>query len=960
YYEIQILRLFNTDRNYAVIQQEIAAKVNWANALRVETQACLPSVRLTIAEGTGFYLWRVRPIGTYFPGGIANAENYGGWSAASANGDVVTLNKNALSLPESFYFIDPDEDLNWIYNRVFTEGDPSVSGTRVSEGISYADHLLNLRQSQVYNSAQDSMLMTQTVLDFSGRSSLTTLPVPVQADLDDGYRENFVQNNAGALYTAKDFDEDGKLKDPEMVKSAGTDFSYYSDANAANPTVPDAEGYAFKRTLFKTDGTNRVTEESGVGKVHALGEQTDGRGRTTRVLFGSPSDDELIRLFGDEAPLAEKVAKTITIDPNNVASVTYTSVTDGNVIATALASVSTPNLEALDATAAPVTVENLIDHNYLQHNKIVSYKRLALPVPTQVTLAYEPDCTTAGWGCIDADCKQGVQFFISDLTRGKIYHSQTFETCNLSNPFDLSGVNWLEEDNATIAYIGTVLPLPEGEYLFVKCVFSDLPDDFTSNAIGEENEAEQALVNAIATLMDGVNNADGYDDFEAQMTDLQTSFEKFNDPLTPQAEKDLEEVAIVSLLGLPAGFQLPAGFVFQYNPNGTGNDPASMTIGAACCGNATFSVPKPEKCIPCEMINALKPSYPKSQEDALFNEVYEIVRDSFLPILGNRWMEIYKLTTWDWSGAAEQDTLAKYAPGFTKESLQFMLTEMLVSRYYTGNSKYDDATLKWYKAIHDTNGELVYAYEDADGKLQPTNNNVLGEAVESVTKFNYDDCKQLYNCWKQAVAMLNAFEFEDELNIMDEFNERQGNKSSEDHYDDEESKGGHKIFGAILDFIISQKMRKFNNSNDGKLTKERMTALVNLPNLFMECAGYQFAGILDKKSAIPADYNDYFEKVTNPTMPLKSNVHNAIADNLDGNTSEFFDDHIAPAAIPHYYSQAIVKEDDPSTVLDPAKLVYPYILRPEWMFKYFVYNVARDDPPYLHDVISPLDDGFDY
>src|SRR5690606_6050828 len=36
---------------------------------------------LTLSEGEGFYAWRVRPVGDYYPGGRSDRRNYGTWSA---------------------------------------------------------------------------------------------------------------------------------------------------------------------------------------------------------------------------------------------------------------------------------------------------------------------------------------------------------------------------------------------------------------------------------------------------------------------------------------------------------------------------------------------------------------------------------------------------------------------------------------------------------------------------------------------------------------------------------------------------------------------------------------------------------------------------------------------------------------------------------------------------------------
>ena len=138
-YEIQVLRLYNTDENNATNNSGIKAEVDWNKALRVETQSHEQSMKLTMAEGTGFYICRIRPIGNFFPGGIANQENHGLWNNSSlTQGALVSLDQvNVLTRTDAFYFTDPDQDVNWIYNRVFTEGNsnPLNSGVKVINNV---------------------------------------------------------------------------------------------------------------------------------------------------------------------------------------------------------------------------------------------------------------------------------------------------------------------------------------------------------------------------------------------------------------------------------------------------------------------------------------------------------------------------------------------------------------------------------------------------------------------------------------------------------------------------------------------------------------------------------------------------------------------------------------------------------------------------------------------------------
>lgn len=359
-YEIEVLRLNNKVKitghplQAQILAEEVViTNIDWSKALRIETQSNQLSTNLTLAEGKGFYIWRMRPIGNYEPNGSGNSKNHGVWSIDNQN--TLTIQRFPLVTPPSisvtdannvaqtlpvFFFDDPDNDVNNIYSRTFTEGN------RNKEVISYANGLQQSKQTQSYIPSQKTQVTVQTIYDNLGRPVITTLPVPTESMSGStntniglkGYKQKFAQNNLGDLYNPDDFDiynyatNEDKLKNPNPIKGVGTDFDYYSGKN----NVADAEGYPFTRTLYYNDGVGRVKEQSGVGKKHALGKEVDGKGKTVKTYYSTSSEQELVRLFGKEAPDAKSVLKTITVDQNNIASITYTS-KEGKVIATCLA-----------------------------------------------------------------------------------------------------------------------------------------------------------------------------------------------------------------------------------------------------------------------------------------------------------------------------------------------------------------------------------------------------------------------------------------------------------------------------------------------------------------------------------------------------------------------------------------------------------------------------------------------
>jgi len=335
-YEIQLLRLYNSDSTNTSAQTTISADVDWKEALSIETYSSDTTIKLTLAEGTGYYVWRVRPIGNYYSGGIANDKNRGLWSDHGIYTQGATGVGGTTGSAYIFFYNQFNDTINWIYSRTFTEGNNYKNEqVRISENMTFANGLQQARQTQAHLSTTNKILTTQTVMDFSGRPALSTIPVPLDDEISLGFKPNFLKNLSSIIYTAEDFDDDTNYQNPGGVTDGpGEHFAYYSDNNA-DVTIPGAEQYPFTRTLFYNDGNSRVKEQSGVGATFKITANLNDS-RTTKTFYSGVADEELIRVFGDEAPIASSVHKVINVDGNNTASVTYIG-KDGKTLATCLA-----------------------------------------------------------------------------------------------------------------------------------------------------------------------------------------------------------------------------------------------------------------------------------------------------------------------------------------------------------------------------------------------------------------------------------------------------------------------------------------------------------------------------------------------------------------------------------------------------------------------------------------------
>lgn len=84
FHEVQVLRLHNTNEAHRTAEHKVTATVDWSQAQRFIVYGRSPentinsangtegSLTFTLADGTGYYLWRVRPIGNWHDGDLAN------------------------------------------------------------------------------------------------------------------------------------------------------------------------------------------------------------------------------------------------------------------------------------------------------------------------------------------------------------------------------------------------------------------------------------------------------------------------------------------------------------------------------------------------------------------------------------------------------------------------------------------------------------------------------------------------------------------------------------------------------------------------------------------------------------------------------------------------------------------------------------------------------------------------
>ncbi|MBS1912770.1 MAG: thrombospondin type 3 repeat-containing protein [Bacteroidetes bacterium] len=497
-YQFQILRLYNTDTSATYTRASDAylktkATVDWGQALTVETGGSKPELKLTLAEGSGYYIWRVRPIGNTYPGDFANDQNWGVWSTSPPNDTVLNFTSPTdAGLPGyAFYYHQFDNDKNWTYTRAFNEG------LRVAEGIAYSNRSLQPVQTQTKVQSGNHILVGQTVYDRSSRPAVQSLGAPADS-AELGYF-GFIDSpmmSGQKSYRAEHFDDDPNYDSPSHT-DAGLIHNYYSSSNS-DKTVGTAEGIPFIQVHYSPDGTSRPEEAGSIGDTLRIGGSGSGQSRTSRMYYSGVSSMELINMFGDEAPSDTSVYKVLRQGPNKQVMVEYHS-KEGQVIATCQQEQHHDGLLVNNDYERPFLSEMMIRDTIGGRRSIDPYsftsnKRLSFTDTTAITLVYkitpaelsETECVTQ---CTTCDYR--VRLLVHDVD----HPENTFEKDTLVPPASCGGAPTLS--------ISIPLVLLPGTYVVERILETNTVDP-TSTAPGGGTYADAYRASVVSQVVNAV------------------------------------------------------------------------------------------------------------------------------------------------------------------------------------------------------------------------------------------------------------------------------------------------------------------------------------------------------------------------------------------------------------------------------------------------------------------------
>ena len=419
---------------------------DFKNASRINTSTNFYTI--SMAYPKGFFLFRARAVQTKnTANGVQRIE--GEWTTPVNTGTIT--NTGLLPVPygyplttshpiclnppycfllqEAYGYNGLESTRNWQYSVTYAE-----EGKR-KEAITYFDGTLRNRQQVTVSSTDDRAIVGETIYDYVGRPAVNTLPSPQEDNRGMHFYPNQNRSITSGLYGYKDFDLAGNYTDSDPMDTTSSEGSakYYSGSSnysvfgINSQYIPTARGYNYTRVQYKNDGTNRVKKQSGVGETFSIGE-----GRETVYLYGKPTQEELDRLFGNEAGYVNMYKKNAVVDPNGQASVSYID-NYGRTIATALSGDlkedeyhedGRKTLLEIDTRPSDFdTVKSELSFTNSPDNKgrMVVSQTLVITAPTTVKFTYSLSDSAMYNVCIGSkDCKYDYEIYITDEYGDKV------------------------------------------------------------------------------------------------------------------------------------------------------------------------------------------------------------------------------------------------------------------------------------------------------------------------------------------------------------------------------------------------------------------------------------------------------------------------------------------------------------------------------------------------------------
>ncbi len=416
----------------------------------------------------GYILYRLRAVGKRIANGVV-VESQTNWTA----NDGVYSNVASFPAANKFLFDGHEQNLNWQSSLSFAE-----EGKHKAV-LAYHDGSMRNRQAVTRINTDERAIVGETLYDFNGRPVIQVLPVPDTSNnltyfphynLIEG--ENILKKENYSLITSGE----GCAVNSPLFSTATGASSYYSPQNQFDTLgntgknmlnrnlIPDAKKYPYTQTQYTPDNTGRIVSQSGVGDAHQI-----GTGHETKYFYGSPQQEELTRLFGNQVGYNVHYKKNMTVDPNGQVSVSYMNM-GGKVVATALAGNTPGNVDSLLGDKTKIISTNLFgmdgSTNTLSTDGLTKTYSSKLTVPANNKYKFD---YTAVLGYYDLTCINSTNPFHLPLDGAVDLKIQLVDGCG--------SVVFVEQQNTAsgntgnsqnLAMTKSGVELKQGEYQLVK------------------------------------------------------------------------------------------------------------------------------------------------------------------------------------------------------------------------------------------------------------------------------------------------------------------------------------------------------------------------------------------------------------------------------------------------------------------------------------------------------------
>ncbi len=360
------------------------------------------SYEIPLMYEKGYIIYRLRAAGKSISNGVVVGSQTE-WTAPDGVHGLVS------SFPNKYLFTGLENNINWQSSLSFAE-----EGKHKAV-LAYHDGSMRNRQAVTRINTDERAVLGETFYDYNGRPVIQVLPVPVKENALTYYPHfNLIEGETILKKEDYTFITEGQgcvdVNSPEFTTTTGAS-QYYSPNNNFGTNgntgddilnrdlIPDAKKYPYTQTQYTTDNTGRIVSQSGVGEAHQI-----GTGHETKYFYGSPQQEELTRLFGNQVGYNVHYKKNTTVDPNGQVSVSYMNM-GGKVVATALTGKTPTNVNALSGDNAKTIETNLFGMagtaNGLSQNGLskVYSSKFSVPDSNKYTFDY-----TAVLGYYDLNC----------------------------------------------------------------------------------------------------------------------------------------------------------------------------------------------------------------------------------------------------------------------------------------------------------------------------------------------------------------------------------------------------------------------------------------------------------------------------------------------------------------------------------------------------------------------------